>query len=972
MLLLICAVDTTAQTDSLQIWIESFSTLKSQRSFELAENISRKIETYYLKEEEWLGYIQYVSETARFIQQRDKIENALLHLDNAIGRVKEGDDNIGLQAKALGYHKKGVLFYYGFLYDDAIQAFDAALQIRASLFTMKHRDIIKGLHNIGDCYWLQGYVEQAQIYLDSSLQIHLTTDTISETQLSLTHKVLGLVLSEKGEYDQAEQHYLAALNLYETIHRDAPWELAKIYVDLSRFYLDANDNRNVKQFARNAIAQINSIDEKYDEDNKSLADAFHNLALALTKDSTEVAIGHINKAIDINEKFELRLGHLINNYSALVAINLERGNIQAAERASEQALQKAKNTDLKVYKSMAFNSQAFYELSVNNYQAAEEAQRKAMNELVYLDANANEIIINKRFYYDYLSELSDMLFEASIDQNGRDYLEKSYNTYNHLFSSLLELRASYGSESSKIERLSRAKNQIEKCIRISFRLFEESRDIKYANGLLSTMQLSKSLVLLEATLQNSNRFNKDISPQLLREEQKHLADLYKIEQQLAEVNSDSIQLALVNEWKIGDNMLKKVRLKIAAEDPQFYALQFPVFSNSTVKEVQENLHSDLFIEYFQTDTGIYSIVITSDTVIINHEVLDTSLLSYINTLNNCIKSEFTIGNVDCNFKSEFPKVAHKLYNVLLADAMKIQRGNSICIITDGLLGNIPFEALLEEIPQTDNMSKWPFVRNKYQLSYQYSSKMLSRYNKEHSVTKDRKIVALAPTFTESDELGVLLHNSDEINAISKFWPVHKLSGKKAQKNLFIIESKSAAVIHISSHAILDLKNSDNSFIAFKNDTSVEKLYVEEIYPMLIPAEMVVLSACEAAIGEYVEGEGIASIARAFTYAGAQSLISTLWSVNDQKSADMMAYYYEFLKEGHTKDKALWLAKDRMIHQDLNAHPYYWASTVAYGKMDRLEIKKSRPLITGITSLLIAAIGVFAFRKRIFGQVIKNN
>ncbi len=962
-----CAINGAAQTDSLQIWVDDFFSLKNQRSFELAEDVSRKIETYYLKQQDWLYYIQYVSETARFIQQRDNIENALLHLNNAIDQVTEADGNEWLQAKALGYHKKGVLYYYGFLYEEAIQSFKAALQIRVDLFPMHHRDIIKGLHNIGDCYWLQGYVEQAQIYLDSSLQIHLSNDTISESQLSLTHKVLGLVLSEKGEYVQAEQHYLAALNLYETIHKDAPWELAKIYVDLSRFYLDANDNVNLKRFARNAIAKVNSIDDKYDDDYKSLADAFHNLALALTQDSMEVAERYVNKAIDINERFELRLGHLINNYSALVAINLEQGNIQGAQQASEKALQKANNTDLKVYQSMAHNSKAFYHLAIKKYEAAEEAQLKAMNELVYLDDNANEIIINKRFYYDYLSELSDMLFEASVANSDMYYLEKSYNNYNHLFSKLIELRASYGSESSKIERLSRAKNQIEKCMHISYKLFEQSKDMKYANGLLSTMQLSKSLVLLEATLQNSNRFNNDISTQLLLEEQRYLADLYKIEQQLAELVSDSTQVDLVNEWKRTDNMLKQVRSKIATEDPQFYALQFPVFSQSTVKDVQENLNSDLFIEYFQTDTSIYSIAITRDTVSMNHEVLDTSLLSQINILNNCIKSEFTTGNVHCDFITEYPKVATKLYNTLLADPLKLQDINSICIVADGLLGVIPFEALLEEIPQTNKVIQWPFVRNKYQLSYQYSSKMLSRHKREQSVMTNNKIVALAPAFTDTDQLGVLLHNADEINAISKFWPVRKLIGNNAQKNRFMKESKEAPVIHISSHAILDLKNSENSFIAFKNDTGIEKLYVEEIYPMLIPADMVVLSACEAAIGEYVEGEGIASIARAFTYAGAQSLISTLWSVNDQKSADMMAYYYEYLKEGHTKDKALWLAKDRMIHQDLNDHPYYWASTVAYGNMEPLEMKRSGSLVAGLMAFLIAALGIFVFRNRIFAK-----
>ena len=82
-----------------------------------------------------------------------------------------------------------------------------------------------------------------------------------------------------------------------------------------------------------------------------------------------------------------------------------------------------------------------------------------------------------------------------------------------------------------------------------------------------------------------------------------------------------------------------------------------------------------------------------------------------------------------------------------------------------------------------------------------------------------------------------------------------------------------------------------------------------------------LSACATALGKETGGEGLVGLSRAFQYAGARSVLASLWSVSDESTADLMQRFYRYLEEGKTKDAAL-----RSAQMDaLSAHPFHWAS-----------------------------------------------
>jgi CHAT domain-containing protein/Tfp pilus assembly protein PilF len=93
----------------------------------------------------------------------------------------------------------------------------------------------------------------------------------------------------------------------------------------------------------------------------------------------------------------------------------------------------------------------------------------------------------------------------------------------------------------------------------------------------------------------------------------------------------------------------------------------------------------------------------------------------------------------------------------------------------------------------------------------------------------------------------------------------------------------------------------------------------------LDADLVTLSACGSALGGEMSGEGVLGLTRAFQYAGARSVLSTLWTVNDESTAQLMGRFYAERKRGRSKDAALRAAQRAMLGRPATAHPYRWAA-----------------------------------------------
>ena len=136
------------------------------------------------------------------------------------------------------------------------------------------------------------------------------------------------------------------------------------------------------------------------------------------------------------------------------------------------------------------------------------------------------------------------------------------------------------------------------------------------------------------------------------------------------------------------------------------------------------------------------------------------------------------------------------------------------------------------------------------------------------------------------------------------------------------------IIHFATHGVFDLKEPLNSALLLAPEQGSDgRLTVSDLYALKLDASLVTLSACETALGKVANGDDVVGFTRGLLYAGASSIVSSLWSVDDLATRDLMVDFYANLpKLG--KQEALRHAQLSIKAQ--RDHPFYWAAFVFTG------------------------------------------
>jgi CHAT domain-containing protein len=286
------------------------------------------------------------------------------------------------------------------------------------------------------------------------------------------------------------------------------------------------------------------------------------------------------------------------------------------------------------------------------------------------------------------------------------------------------------------------------------------------------------------------------------------------------------------------------------------------------------------------------------------------------------------------------QLSYDFYKILVQPAEAFFKNKKhLTIIPDDELALIPFDVFQTEKVK-DKSVKWhyPYLLNKIPIQYRYQLSELRALPKPpHTSTK---ALIFAPYFSsENPDLRPLYFNTIEgRNIVDKIGGVF-LEKNQATESAFQRFAVQYPIIHLATHGITDMENPMLSRVAFtaQNDSlENEMLYVEEIYAMQLDNELLVLSACQTNIGQILRGEGVLSVARAFKTAGAKSIVTSLWSIDDKTTSYLMVKFYDNLKQGMDKATALQKAKlDFIKEYPSEAHPFYWAALVSMGENDPL-------------------------------------
>ncbi len=144
-------------------------------------------------------------------------------------------------------------------------------------------------------------------------------------------------------------------------------------------------------------------------------------------------------------------------------------------------------------------------------------------------------------------------------------------------------------------------------------------------------------------------------------------------------------------------------------------------------------------------------------------------------------------------------------------------------------------------------------------------------------------------------------------------------------------------VHFATHGLVDTERPGLSSLVLSMVDAEGKpqdgfLRLKDIYNLKLPAELVVLSACQTGLGKEIKGEGMEALTRGFMYAGAARIVVSLWSVNDKATADLMTRFYKkMLKQGDRPAAALRAAQVEMWRQKQWQSPYYWAAFTIQGE-----------------------------------------
>jgi CHAT domain-containing protein len=179
-----------------------------------------------------------------------------------------------------------------------------------------------------------------------------------------------------------------------------------------------------------------------------------------------------------------------------------------------------------------------------------------------------------------------------------------------------------------------------------------------------------------------------------------------------------------------------------------------------------------------------------------------------------------------------------------------------------------------------------------------------------------------------------------------------------------------SILHFATHGVLDPKAPEHSgFVLSMVDLMGHRqdgfITMQDVYRLHAPVDLVVLSACRTGLGEEVKGEGLIGLTRGFMYAGASTVVASLWKVDDEATAELMKHFYgNMLQKGMRPAEALRSAQNTLRQNPAWQSPHYWAGFVLQGEFKdpiRLPPPTGAPRavqnMVGLALLLLLLLGI---------------
>jgi tetratricopeptide (TPR) repeat protein len=423
----------------------------------------------------------------------------------------------------------------------------------------------------------------------------------------------------------------------------------------------------------------------------------------------------------------------------------------------------------------------------------------------------------------------------------------------------------------------------------------------------------------------------------------------------------------------GERELEAFHLRIRSQYPRFRDLRYP--GPVDLGEVQRSLApGEVLLEYLLAEPVSHLWMIRSGEIL--HRTLPSS-----STIEEAVRGAY--GGL---LSPEVPPDLGELSTLLLGAVSHSLSPPpaSLIVVSSGILHYFPFETL-----PTDGRGG-PLLGELAPTSYLPSAAALVELGRRERREVRPRLLALGDAdyggaaatsriaLLQSENLGALPHTRSEVATVRGLFgrgASMVLLGRQATEARFKAQELATySVIHLATHGFIDASSPSRSGLVLglaEGDGEDGILQFREVLRLPLAAELVTLSACKSALGELVTGEGIVGLGRSFFYAGADAVVASLWSVDDEATAAFMASFYRALRDGAGKAEALQRARLETRSDPRWGDPYYWAPYVLLGRGgDGVSFPPRRPLPTSVlvggllvSALLLLCVGALMVRRR---------
>ncbi len=922
---------------------------------------------------------------------------------------------------------EGSLYYLSGNYDKARQLYERAKNI--SEITFNTSELIKSYINLAILSDENGELNTARKLFSEALSL---AKRINNPALqALVHSELGVSFTYDNRLVKAEKHYNQSLKFYGKLNDRNRLailhaNLGKIYSAMSnyKFAIETFEEGLILsgENKRSQIMNLTGIADVYANlSNYAKALSYYNRAKKLASEIKELSVQaeieeglgilELNlelprKALRYFEKAE-KLSENLNN-SFFKADLLHKFGVAYFALGENR---KAETSLLEANRINKANGDIYNTLLVNLDLAGLFIRQKKLDKARKLLSNAKKIcddynLDNLLIKQYLLSAQLNMIsgnteFAEQLLQKAVRLSEKTRN-HNFLIESKYMLGKLYGSVKNyddAIRMLVEAKNNLESTGRP---LFEKQEiQISYFSGF---NKIYEDLAKLYLELGNDIAAFEVIDAQRSRNTYQNLNNL-----KITSVINDKALLKKLYEldWIIASGIYSGAELDSIKNDYDELKSEIinknPVLKNylgfnknKSLHEIQNGLETDeRFVLYFTTGNYTQVFILSKDNFYsVRIPVTRDSIVNLIKNISPFYKNE--VGGKEIFFNQDLfsfnAETSYKLYKIFIKPILsKLKPAEKIIFSPSVPMLQIPMEFLVTNYRKNEspyNYNNLKFLIDYFAVSYAQSGNTFIALQEEHNRETETNLLIGNPVIKNANFVysirGSLLEDTETLRDINleslefSEMEIEEINNYLGNAEIFLSDKATESnfkkyaplskIIHLSTHSFL-YKN--QPLIVFSeggkesNDGLLEK---GEIIQLNLNADMVVLSSCKSGLGVVDKSEGILGMQKSFIDAGANSVVVSLWDVNDKSTAVLMKYFYKYLREGFDKSTSLQLAKKEFIKNE-SANPYYWAAFILTGNPSKIKFRNQAVFPKYLFLILSLAVAVFVLYSFIRKKIV---